>query len=472
MENCRERSFTNPREMLRHLEGCSFFSEGLFRCPVSGDVGKFRTVSDKACSWFRPNLGQRLRNKIKATVDTVKSLAGSRSESGPPHGQCTACGYSPGHDRSHGQLPERGESLRSSSPFFDPSQIKMPQELLADTHQPPELQGSFSLPRRVSSSKHDSFRPALEDSPSSSHPTRLTSAVQSEVCFGSVSPPSSTGLSTAASPNHLQRDHFLVSHTGHLDNTQSVTSTQAGPGIGDYPVRQTDNGWKFHQVAPLYDASSISNPVISASLGQLGIPSGQRQSLTIQRTNLEPNLDNSRWSNFTFYEEGTLGTSDLAESFVLGNQPSFSSSATQSLPSFGACMVPLVPPVAVEKGDTTQISTSSDEITPCNHNQPLGLKSSVDDFQCDWPGCDWKPKPTGKEEKYGQYRKKHIKYTHGGHTHKCEYCGKSYTRKDNMNIHIRGKHALPNDSKRRRGSSDSLTLEGRRSKRLSLARTR
>ncbi|KAI0379140.1 hypothetical protein F5Y04DRAFT_290601 [Hypomontagnella monticulosa] len=430
MENCPQRNFTSPHDMLWHLKECEFFSEGLFRCPTCACVEKFRTTSRKGCSWTRPKFSQRLRDRLRATVDTVRGIASS-SVSGL---RCEECGRSMGLNTC--DVP------KAQGPGGEPSEL------------PIELQGSNGYPYPG-------------HSPVSNQPTELSS---------DVSPTSSTEPSVSASGDHIQ---LRVPPAGHYQRTEGIRSTpdmQTSPYLGDF-VGQMHNSWQPSPSTLGYGTLSTYNSAPLETFGQAGVLGGRTQSLTIQTSHTHPSLGHPGWGDMTFYTEGTLDTLNIVESPTPADQPrpvspvspvsTLSPSKMPSLPNIASYIDPLTHVEQVGISQTTMPVDSSPQLTSETPSSGYDNIDLSDEYRCPYQDCTYAP--TGKEENFKSYQRKHMLTHNNDQRYKCEHCGKLYTRQDNREVHIRKAHQSPGDCKRRRGSTDSLRLGDPRGKRVSIA---
>ncbi|KAI0838234.1 hypothetical protein F5Y06DRAFT_268878 [Hypoxylon sp. FL0890] len=144
MENCPQRNFTNPREMLRHLKGCPFFSQGMFRCPACNNAEKFWTVSEKSCSWNRENTSQKVHRKLKAII---KSVTHHHSDSKPSPGlnPCQEWGQLLNQRTFNSPYLSGPQDLTCKTTLQELEDYRNPQEL-APERELRELQGEYSFP--------------------------------------------------------------------------------------------------------------------------------------------------------------------------------------------------------------------------------------------------------------------------------------------------------------------------------------
>ncbi|KAI1411446.1 hypothetical protein F5Y13DRAFT_191384 [Hypoxylon sp. FL1857] len=476
MENCPQRNFTNPKDMLRHLKGCPSFSQGLFRCPACNDAEKFQTVSRKCCSWNREKFSQKVQRKFKATIKSFTHHY-SGSKLSPTLGVCEKCGQILGHGSPESSCP--------STPDYD--------------HQESAKKGVHELQGDCSPSGHNEIQPnqtyyggpyglsnPISNQSSSSNPsTELASTPSDEACIRSVdvSPLSTPDSCTTVAPGQHQGQLLPANQYRRVEGIRSTSDIQGSPMNGDY-FGQADASWARPQSSRLYIAPTVYNPVLPASCGPLGLYEGRGQTLSIQTDLLGSNTENPVWANFTFYNEGTLDTLNAAESPILGRlvpsplspeNPQFPNIITSPLSQIETSTPPNVgayvyPSSITEKGDIPQIAASVDnsplidpELLSSSPDQQPDSDPSEQSMQCPFADCDFKP--TGKPENYKSYLRKHT-LIHGDQRYKCDQCPRVYTRSDNREVHRRRAHSTSKDVKRRRDGPDAFGLENKR-KRIS-----
>ncbi|KAI0847643.1 hypothetical protein F5Y00DRAFT_270993 [Daldinia vernicosa] len=480
MENCPQRSFTDARYMLLHLKDCKYFSQGIYRCPTCNDAEKFQTTSNKKCSWDRPNMRQRLQNTFKATVDTVKGIVSPRSISRIPFRHCKECGQTVAHKEDPSQWPGVGGSRCSTSPIFDPDEIRIPLEmndtqvrgeLMADTPLV-ELQAA-SLPLDHRDAALDHFNhgevsdySCIVSNCSSSSPNpliELSSVSPSMTRSADVSPTTSAESSLSASRNDSEHQ-CLPADSQFIEFRERALNTEAIPNTGNH-MNQAYNTWQPSSLTQLYNAppSHLSMPPIPRD--QRGFRESRGYSLTIQTNHLEPALNPPLWGGVVCHNASNPEAMNIVDSSALGNMPPPMSST--GIPSFSNIDVS----TGIGRRDALLNVTLSDSLfspdsaipSSSTEQSPSSALSDLSNESHQCPHCDYRP--TGKKENARAYLNKHMS-THGSPSYKCEYCERVYSRPDNRGVHVRKHHRSQDDCRKRRKESDSSESEDHRRKRV------
>ncbi|OTB10996.1 hypothetical protein K445DRAFT_234248 [Daldinia sp. EC12] len=497
MENCPQRNFVDPRDMLRHLKGCKYLSQGIYRCPtvcfICNDAEKFPTTFNNKCSWDRPKMRERIQNTLRATVDTVKGIVGPRVISKSTLGQCRECGQKLGNKHDLSPFPGIRDSHWSTSPIYNASSIQIPQEMnntivdtevgeLMDTPLILELQATSSSSGRGDVNDHDVYDDSYvvsDCSPSTSLPIELPSVSVTSLPIElpsvsvtrtpiiNISPTVPTESPESASSNHPERqcppadDHYM-----------DILGGIIGPEVIADDSNHLDlayNTWQPSSSAQLFSIPSSHMSMPPVSRGQRGFRESRGHSLTIQTDHLDPALSVQMWENVTCHNTKDTRALNVLGPPALGNSPSpMSSTDMSSRPNVNVCVNPfgvieiMDPPQqntlldAFSSPDSTIPSSSPEE-----SSSSATLESSNESLRCTVCGYT----PTGKKENAKAYLKKHIG-THYGNRYKCEFCVKEYSRPDNRGVHIRRRHKSEEDSKKRRKDTDSSESDHHRSKRV------
>ncbi|KAI1466610.1 uncharacterized protein F4812DRAFT_460880 [Daldinia caldariorum] len=474
MENCPQRNFSDARDMLRHLKGCKYFSQGIFRCPTCNDAEKFQTTSSKKCSWDRPKMRQRLQNTIRATVDTVKDIVSPRSSAMTPFGHCKECGQTVEYKHYPSPFPGIHDRPCSISPIYDPAAIQMPQEMndtvrgarveeLMDTSILLELQEKSPASDRGDANYGEvyNFPHVVSNcSPSLDLPIELPSvniARTATIDTSSTVPTESPKSAFSSQPGH----HCPSEDDQYMDFLGGVTSQEAIPNSNHLDLAYST--WQPSSSAQLYDIPSSHISIPPMSQGQRGFRESRGHSLTIQMNHLNSPLHVPIWENTTRH----MNVLNLS---AVGNIPSpMSSTDMPSHSNLDACVHsftatkridPLQPTILVDllSSPDSTIPSSNREQSPSSATSMLSNEIQ----QC--PHCNYRPK--GKKENAKAYLSKHISSTHGSTTYKCGFCEKAYSRRDNRGVHIRKHHSSEEGSKKRRKGADSPSSENHRSKRV------
>ncbi|KAI1101192.1 hypothetical protein F4804DRAFT_17431 [Jackrogersella minutella] len=487
MENCKERKFDNTRQMIQHLKDCKFLSEGLLHCPRCNNVKIFKTTSNKKCSWDRPKLKQRAREKFENAVNALRRLTRFRSGSTSPSGGCETCGR-PISPYSQFQLLDLTGSCFSSSTNLDPSSTKglspingvSPTKDSSLVKSSPLKEGLYEimttpLPAElladpVSSVSHsDSSQSAQPGSPSklSSSPSSRADLMSTD-----VSPTSPTALSTTASDSYIQDQCLSSNQHQHIKSAREVQILRRG----SHDTEQPEDSW-WSPSTVLCNASSTYDPVnSSSSSSQWEYPSVKIHSLpSVQTNHPGTNLNHFPWVNFAPSNEALTNYMDTTGQSDPGNSSSFLSTIKAPSPPYSSIeevvgsFNPVVNEVVAENIVPIENTSflESPIPSPCSGQSAYSDCGEEQDFKC--PLCPYMP--SGKRENFKAYYRKHIK-NHTNQQYKCDCCDNTYTRPDNRAVHRRKFHyTVDYESKRRRGSSDDLSLDDRKSKRTLIVGT-
>ncbi|KAK6952138.1 hypothetical protein Daesc_006670 [Daldinia eschscholtzii] len=480
MENCPQRDFVDPRDMLRHLKGCKYLSQGIYRCPKCNDAEKFPTTFNNKCSWDRPKMRERIQNTLRATVDTVKGIVGPRVIPKLTLGQCRECGQTIGNKRDLSPFPGIRDSRWSTSPVYNASSIQIPQEMnntMVDTEVGElmdtsllELQATSLSSSRGDVNHHDVYDSSYvvsDCSPSTSLPIELPSASVISTPIINISPTVPTVSPESVSSNHPGRqcppadDHYMEILGGII--SPEITADDSNH------LDLAYNTWQPSSSTQLFNITSSHMSMPSVSRGQRGSRESRGHSLTIQTDHLDPALSVQIWENMRCHNTKDTRALNVLSSSALGNSPSpMSSTDMSSHPNVDICVNPFS---AIERMDPPQQNTPLDAFSSPDSTLPSSSPeespssatsvSSNESLQC--PHCSYRPK--GKKENAKAYLKKHMD-THGNMAYKCEFCNLSYSRRDNRGVHIRRHHKSQEDSKKRRKDTDSSESDHHRSKRV------
>lgn len=441
MSNC-PGVFDDAKQMLRHLKGCDSFPRGSYECPICNKIEKFRTVSEKRCSWKRTSFGKIMQN-------LVRRLSGSSRPS-----QCPNCQYPLGMgskvDPAKYQEPSPTGTGRSSnastaemnSQFYrSPSghaisgdeKISAPQynripemdvweyshELdpmgvcEADTIPAlPELPTASEPALSVITDKSLHLVHEIPDSSRftsmKSSPTDISSASTSQIDNYStdISPTSSTGITSAdQSPNGKMPQQYLgIRGNWQIPNTQSHHATAATQYRRNAaPIKRTQ-----------------SKPVSSAQKGAVPLPLLDTDFLTSE-------LQAATWGpDYTNLHSG------IAD-FVTPQSALYAQTLT---PVSSGMLFDSFLPTPFNESPSSQSTRSFASSESQSSEKP---KNS---FKCPYPDCNFVPH--GIEGNFQGYLRKHMK-NHEESRYECpaEGCDKVYTRPDNVTQHVKKSHAGP-----------------------------
>ncbi|KAI4866330.1 hypothetical protein F4820DRAFT_417285 [Hypoxylon rubiginosum] len=413
MSNCQENEFKTPQEMLLHLEHCkSFRDKQPFRCPTCNTDEPSRTVPRKCLfSMLKPS--PRLHEKFK---DFLRSLKASFSS---PKASPNPSLYQPGPQPS---------PCDTSSQFHVPSQHMFDAAKLS----------LYELP--------DTGYRELDSSPclapvQSSSPVELYSASVSQAGMASIdiSPASVSALSEATSNCYIQDKYLPPIYS-------SQCAGDSGVFVGSLDYTEPDHAdWPYSQASQLFEELSTPNPIhLHHFINQPGF----RPSLTINTNSVEQqNVHTPIWNGKQTDSGGTLWINTMdgtkKEFLDLKDLPSSSSFSmdTSSLMDIEANPNPLpterdVPMQKLQSFDNFSPPGSNGSPSSPDHSPDSELTSS---HRCSYQNCHFTP--SGKPGNFQAYLRKHMS-THCRKSRiRCQYCTKTFTRKDNQRVHARKAHS-------------------------------
>ncbi|KAJ3565066.1 hypothetical protein NPX13_g7630 [Xylaria arbuscula] len=423
MENCPERDFKDPRAMLRHLKHCKLFSNGKFWCPACQKVESFKVVSKRKCSWDRVNVARKLYQK---SLKVLQRISGHR---GRP-GCCCDCHVSqnsalvrdwllsppdlpmpPAESGRHSSSGEQSATVTPSYERFELSSNMIIPELNAPNN---TTISELSARRSNYMSNLETLRHSLYHAPAVPQtPYHQVSPMSPETLGQSGY---SSGLSSACTDHTTESPvlgcQFPAQGTAVI--LQPFPVTREGSQIsrrGDVPLLTVDTRQSASNVQPTPEYSGVLNRLLNE--GETLGPSMDMCSLIPAFTPITTPQPN---------EMCPFSTHPVPEAFLVPQTIELQPSPSVSLPS-----------------------QSNSDISPSS-------MSSASDFQCQHPGCNFRP--SGIIQNHQAYMRKHLK-NHKNNVIPCEHCDKTFTRQDNLTSHNRKMH--PEFwLKRSRGSSDSL----------------
>ncbi|KAI1111311.1 hypothetical protein F5Y14DRAFT_317021 [Nemania sp. NC0429] len=398
MASCPERYFKDPRDMLRHLKHCEFFSRGEFWCPTCDQVDSFKVVSKKKCSWDRVNLARKLLQK---SLKVLHSISGYQSRAQQPLGDslCVNCMNPISRNGSYGSSQNFQSRFPPTSTGSDFTFPPPPWELLA-TELPSELCQLSQLPDSVNT--HRSSRHSLH-----------------------------TGL--------------IPQPQAHQPSPSELSAVSSGQFV--YPGTIT-SAFVAHTIDPsvINSIHPFSNdPIFATTMPPTRQGSRRGPALTV-----DTHPSASDWVPFNILlDEGETfdSSSGIDSQGIVPLTPKIitpqESENTPSVPNES-----LLSPDTININPSPSLSCSNFELSPIS-------MSSAPEVQCD--DCGFEPK--GKS--LMAYLRKHAK-VHKNIKIPCPHCQKSFSRRDNLTYHLRRAHASVADEpapKRRRGNSGSLSSQ-------------
>ncbi|KAI1392281.1 uncharacterized protein F4822DRAFT_123176 [Hypoxylon trugodes] len=454
MPNC-NRDFENGKKMLLHFKNCSSFDEGLIKCPICNRIERFRRTSKKKCCWFRPTLTQRLQNKVRNTVDTIKNLSCTRRESSPRWPE-TPDYYSPSSSlvnptpfSINAKTPSTPDYWGLSTPVTAQEVQGTPLYELQDTKKPLELcelQGTNGLSELYELQGTDGPLGLCElqgtNGPLELYElqgTDMPLELSHEMAIGT-----SKTVSSASSMSRVLASP-LANHDQHAE----------GPMESAQDASHLD-GTAFDWQQPLsqpHNASPTCCGVNQGYCNQQGLRDRKKLLMTISGNNTKSDSDSLEW-NIPLPAGGTSCLPELPATGIMRTLP-----ATNPEMYMGSGLDHF--DIGSQNIINHNISTPPASALPMTPARPPGPEPIEQDFRCHYAGCDYVPK--GKRENRGSYLKKHTSTHTRDRVSKCPYCDNTYTRPDNRDVHVRKAHA----NKRRQESWDDAAPDEREGKRIS-----
>ncbi|KAI1123548.1 hypothetical protein F5Y10DRAFT_251577 [Nemania abortiva] len=415
MGSCPQGDFKDSKSMLRHLKECKYFPQGKFYCPTCRQIESFKVVSKKKCSWDQVNWAHKVLQK---SWKVLQRISGNRS-------LCPNC--------LRGMSPNGSTTTEAGS--FDSSQFAQPKSPMPPT----VFNTDFSQAGQVSS----------------------------------ITPPwelSGSDMSSEISDMFRQLDY--VKHQG---------LAQELPHNGGAPIPRNPS----HQTSPsklplaLFDQTAFSSnfsppsanlrnespvmgwntPVIASSLPPASQEShrGEMPSLKVNTGQPVASISVPEFEYMLLDEGQTLSPNMGLDSqgMVDSNLGPIAPQSSEITP-FGAPYGPnkvLIP----HNSSHLHLSSPMTMSSSSNHDLSPSSVSSEPEYQCNYPGCSFKP--SGKNKR--AYFRKHLK-THDKNKIPCDHCNTTCSRLDNLTCHIRRIHPAIYDSvyKSRQDSSRSCQSSG------------
>ncbi|KAI1163393.1 hypothetical protein F5B18DRAFT_320888 [Nemania serpens] len=404
MASC-QKYFKDPREMLRHLKKCDFFSDGKFWCPTCDQVDSFKVVSNKKCSWDRVNLARKLIQKSLKVLQGIASYQ-SRARQALSGSLCANCLNTVSPDSYFGSSQEL------------PSKFPTPYTKFDFQFHPAE---SWELPVPLSELCQ---MPPLSDSMSaqgpSRHPFQLGIQGPGTAAQQMISPSELSAVSLGQSIYSSDIASASASHTNDSPMLGSLQFCNNNP-VTTAPILPTRQVSRRGQMPPLTVDTH-------QSLSSMPAPDWGFNMLLGEGETLDPSsgIDVQGMVNLTPIIITPEGSEDTPS---VRNGSSISHDNTHMHPS---------PSLSFPSSSNTDFSPTSVSSTP--------------ELQCDYAGCEFKPK-----RNLAAYFRKHLT-VHENKKIPCPYCGKTFSRRDNLTAHTRRAHAAVADEpplKRRRENSGS-----------------
>ncbi|KAI1779381.1 hypothetical protein F4818DRAFT_438158 [Hypoxylon cercidicola] len=431
MADCQESEFKTPKEMLRHLEGCTFFrDERWFRCPTCDKDQPFQ-VTSKRCPFSLVKFSQRFHEKFK---DFFSSLLGSSSspESYQAGRQSLACDVSPQY-HPHPQRIISACELPNNTFYELPSDTSY--ELPSDTLY--ELQCD-PLPQSLGTAHPYQF---AHDELGSLHcPTSGQSILPVQPYSAAMS---QAGMSsTGISPTTVSE---ISSDASYQIPTNSNTSTGGrGAFVDNHEYARPGQGnWQLPRASQLFELPARNSIPLQPLPNQPDYHGNRGPSLTIDTNYLrQEDINTPAWGG---EQTGSGGASWSSVTLDIGDDspPSEVISPTlfdvdKSSPmNFEADPDPLA---TEEMQDLQSFDFSPIDSTgsPSSPEQSPGSELTSSN-RCHHPGCGFAP--TGKPKNHPAYLRKHRSVHERKTGHPCPFCKKTFTRKDNWRVHYRKAHS-------------------------------
>ncbi|KAI2617080.1 hypothetical protein GGR54DRAFT_641185 [Hypoxylon sp. NC1633] len=428
MTNCSANNFTDSQDWLDHLKRCQKLTEGLFRYNVIENfqtASKYRAglVDHPALIPWMSKFNLKIQEKLK---DFMKSFTSSHSDSKviPAQAVCQACGQPLPHDVTGRRTPRKeyyeGQFRLPDIPIV--SELQGNPWIPEYQYQPPfcgsELPGS-SCSSDLGWSSSLSIPPA-ELSPES--------AFRSGACSTEISPTFSADSSMTACTDNTQY--------GDLPADLNEWS-ETGPMFFDSNHADDEhlNGPQTQLIEHQSTLSSFDPMHMLPFPGNPGLYGRRGPSLKIK-------TNSSTYELAHLNEQSWLADTDTEDDQAQMGEPISDQNdvAASSVLSLDCC----------------SHLTSANQ--PSNLDQAPSPAVSKPPLKC--PDCNFVPK--GKEKNFPSYLRKHLQ-THQNPRYTCSDCGRSFTRRDNQKTHAKNSHPdgidSCSDSKRRRGSSETLRSE-------------
>ncbi|KAI0407283.1 hypothetical protein F4802DRAFT_48737 [Xylaria palmicola] len=436
LAGCPAQNFKNPEDMLRHLKHCKKFPEGEFWCPTCHRYESFRVRSGSRCSWDKERLGQKLLKKSK---DVLSSLKGHRP------GLCAAC-----------SAPLAGMVMQGGPP--DPFQSALLADQLGLAIRPHELDSSDVSEL---SGDHSSGEMSAGNSPTQPFP-----GVEYNYT-NSVSSVSSASASPDGNVAHAAFSPVARPPMNHRRGSGNILNRVAHRVTGFYGESSLHSTIPDRRAASVYGNASTSQGfgILALNLNSVDV-----QSL-MARPNLPPTITPTQALPKPTVE-ASQGITDLSSPTLDPITPIYRSyslvppvavdddatsstlaSPTQQQPDLALTLdTSLFADIFPQEDSPSGVSSSNSSpstLTPNSQTSPTSPSSQEEELRC--PKCPFRP--SGNLKGHKAYLRKHMKHTHGGCVIQCNICKGTFTRRDNLMIHLRNIHCV--DKRRRRRSSDS-----------------
>lgn len=419
------KTFLCPKQMLRHLKVCKYFSEGSFKCPICKETEDYPTASCRRGRWDRVTLKQRFGNSVESLCNSLRRS--SRDSVSPPHCEGCKCSHPSG--------------MRSSPASSDETLPAMEKSASADsamsTHDcygfmelKPVVEMEGTIPRTeledptlalvLGHTGSSAYRPSnfISELPTECPPVKLSSPLtsQSEDSPTTVSPASSghgtsqnhTGLGTDASNNGNQPTEFQA-RFNNPDNVSDLYSFQFKDIDQSSTINSVFKHTSVHEelssppVDPCYHLDWLSSRSVSGPQNRDAVYFAP-EALDLFHPIITTALD-------TPQQHINIDTAPL------GGSPS----------SIGG-LAPIYDTSPSSKSNTS--FADSDLLSPDQADDETAV------LKCDQ--CEFVP--TGSKKKnFKAYLRKHRRI-HDERRVTCVQCNKEFTRQDNLTAHKQRVH--------------------------------
>ncbi|KAI0906025.1 hypothetical protein F4823DRAFT_100474 [Ustulina deusta] len=459
--------FHNPRDMLRHLKHCKKFADGKFWCPTCHRYESFRLRTGKRCSWDKDHLGRKLLQKSKSIFCSF----GSNDLVTQPtsiYTQCPLCSA----QLSNLPMPGSGDVPPHQVHPIPSTQLATPlnqPQLVIPNSMPPELYECALLSELSGDSSCENSPSQSWLGPEYTH-TRSASAVSSvstssdgTLITTDISPASSTSGGMTPSTRRPRSSASILNKAtnrvagfyGEADAGNRLFNQSCVSAYSDVstshafrPPVSTVNASNSETFAtPSASATTFTRHASFRVTPKLRIDTPQDGlDLAMPIPGMEMLFQASRTFDHSPTTENLTATS--LSTGAIDTQPSelsiFDTMVSRDDFFVAQPTSPMVPSPPVSATSTVTLQSSPTAVSP-----NIERRCEI---------CDWKPKQNKQA-----YLNKHMK-THGNRSPiPCpgdKDCGVTFTRRDNLQAHLRTFHPsftlIP--SKRRRESSDSLQL--------------
>ncbi|KAI1149642.1 hypothetical protein F4825DRAFT_46527 [Nemania diffusa] len=443
------RTFTDPREMLKHLKNCKFLEKGQFFCPACHQYESFRVRSGRRCSWDKEDFSQRVRQKSK---DFFQGFTGSRSSS---HAYCAKCSCSLSKSQPH-------PAPTYPRPELDSVNIAI-SELIVET---PEMEGDTEQNHNTDLRSENSLSPPYPP------PGYASVNLGSDISDMSPNTMSPDKVSTASSISSLSPSAYEEQPTRRKSST-SILSRANRRSAGLWSGSDNGNYTEDQRLPSLYSRVSTSQGVgsfvpISPPLPHETFIELPNSPLMLEQLRNVPKLQLETPNDTTNPTGSMIHFQPLYHNHLMDYTPDIPIQGIASLPveisyqtlselSQLFTATPDDEPIASEPSSSVDTSPPVSAV-PTSASQTLHaprlLEQKLKCTEC---------RKTFRKQ---SYLKKH-KSTHDPDRKRitCNTCKTEFTRQDNLTVHLRKIHDSNHKPLRRRRNKPADSLSESRLKR-------